>query len=218
MSIFKKIFNKVNKEKNAKNDINNVPDLIIEKTEDNMYIPCRKCSGFYKIRDGRFGLFAGCSNYPNCTSTLSVPDFVLTYLKIYGLNIYSWKRVCYKCQKNTNVFSYFLNYELVNADDFFSSFFGIGLGDLEYIDNILSERISTVKMRYSKTTNSKYMANTCEHCGALQGRNYVVDDPHEIIRELWHDRGMDKYLYMRLEIEENEQLRNVINNIYSNML
>ena len=49
------------------------------------------------------------------------------------------------------------------------------------------------KSSMSNTTHSPYMANTCIHCGALQGRNYVVEDPHEIIEELWHSRGMDKF-------------------------
>ena len=32
---------------------------------------CPRCGGFLKIRSGRYGLFYGCSNYPNCRYTES---------------------------------------------------------------------------------------------------------------------------------------------------
>lgn len=178
-------------------------------------VPCNQCNGHYKVRDGKYGMFAGCSNYPTCKSTLKLPDLVLKYLEIYGLNIYRWDKECYKCGKKTPVYSYYLDYDLAELDEIFSM--GgptVGLGDLSYIDELLSKQIPAIQMRYSRTTNSKYMANTCEHCGALQGRNYVVDDPHEIIGELWHDRGMEKYLYRHLEIENTAPLAKDIRQLY----
>jgi hypothetical protein len=34
-----------------------------------------------------------------------------------------------------------------------------------------------VKFSYSKTVNARYWANTCEHCGALQGDFFLYNEP-----------------------------------------
>lgn len=188
---------------------------LLKKIE--VLIPCASCSGgHYKVREGKYGIFAGCSRYPTCKSTLSLPDLVLKYIQLYGLKIYHWDKQYYKCGQTTTVYSYYLDYDLADLDEVFSM--GgptVGLGDLSYVDEWLSRQIPTIRMRYSNTTRSKYMANTCEHCGALQGRNYVVDDPHEIIGELWHERGMDKFLYTRLELKDVSSIVQDIKRIYA---
>ncbi|MCU5528979.1 hypothetical protein OCA94_27135, partial [Bacillus cereus] len=33
----------------------------------------------------------------------------------------------------------------------------------------------------------------CIYCNALQGKNYVVDDPHEIFGDLYIQKCMEKY-------------------------
>lgn len=171
-----------------------------------MRIKCKQCDGFYKLREGRFGVFAGCSNYPHCRSTLQLYELAQAFIQAYGLKIYCWERVCWKCGKATPVYSYFLDYELEEVDEFLGSYGPIGLGDLQYVDQILVKEIATIQLRYSKTTRSAYMANTCVHCGALQGRNYVVNDPHEIIEALWHTRAMDKYLCKTIRVEDSTPL------------
>jgi hypothetical protein len=100
-------------------------------------------------------------------------EFVQAFIKEHGINIYRWEKDCWKCGKRTQVFSYYLNYELEELDEDLGSYEPIGLGDLDHIDQLLGREFSSIKMRYSNTTKSKYMANTCVHCGALQGRNYV---------------------------------------------
>jgi hypothetical protein len=147
---------------------------------------------------------------------LNLPDLVLKYIQNYGLNIYRREKECYKCKKKTPVYSYYLDYDLADLDELFSM--GgptVGLGDLSYVDELLSKQIPTIQLRYSNTTKSKYMANTCEHCGALQGRNYVVDDPHEIIGELWHDRDMEKFLYTNIQIKNITPLKIEIKQLYA---
>lgn len=153
------------------------------------FIPCNMCNGGYVLHIGKYGAFARCYNFPKCKSILKLPDFVLKYIDLYGIRIYRWNKKCYKCGNITPVYSYYLNYELERFDDtIFAEFKEIGLGDIKYVDKILSSKIPTIEMCYSYTTNSQYMANICEHCSALQGRNYVVDDPHEIIEELWFQK------------------------------
>ena len=218
MSLFRRFFNKT--EKTVREEQTVVAPASQAQSHTSSFtqiqIPCDKCNGFYRIRDGKYGMFAGCSNYPNCKSTLNLPDIILKYIENYGLKVYRWEKACYKCGKLTPVYSYYLSYDLEDLDEIFSM--GgptVGLGDLSYIDELLSQEIPSIKVRYSKTTNSKYMANTCEHCGALQGRNYVVDDPHEIISELWHNHGMEKYLFKWLEIKDLTPLKKDIKRLYS---
>lgn len=181
-----------------------------------MEIGCKQCNGHYKLRDGKFGVFAGCSNYPRCKSTMKLFEIVQTFIQERGINIYRWEKVCWKCGKPTPVYSYYLDYELEELDEYLSSCGTVGLGDLTYIDQLLAKEIPSIQLRYSNTTKSKYMANTCTHCGALQGRNYVVDDPHEIIGELWHDHNMVKYLYKTIHLENIAAVIPDLQRIYSN--
>lgn len=220
MGLFKNLF------KNRKEAEIQQPVFVPEKTDiskqekisspTEIILICNNCNGHYKVREGKYGIFAGCSNYPSCKSTLNLVDLVLQYIRTYGLNIYRWSKECYKCGNETQVYSYYLDYDLADLDELFSM--GgptVGLGDLDYVDEMLSKQIPSIQMRYSNTTKLKYMANTCEHCGALQGKNYVVDDPHEIIGELWHDRGMNKFLFQTIKFEDTTPLKNDIRRIYS---
>ena len=131
-----------------------------EPTNVEIRIPCGVCRGYYKVREGKYGVFAGCSNYPSCRSTLNLPDLVLKYIQLYGLNIYCWNRKCYKCGKETAVYSYYLDYDLADLDEFFSM--GgptVGLGDLSYVDELLSKQIPTIQLRYSNTTKELSINN-----------------------------------------------------------
>ena len=178
-------------------------------------ILCPKCDGYFILKDGKFGTFAGCSNFPKCKETKKIYQLVLDYIKNNGINIYKWEKNCWKCKQNTSVFSYFLTYELQFIDEYFNMAFGtIGLGDIFYVDKLLSEHIPTIKRMYSNTTKSYSIANTCEHCGALQGRNFVVDDPHEIMNELF-SRGMNKYYYATLPIEDISNIEKGIKYLFT---
>lgn len=41
-----------------------------------MEVKCRNCDGVYRLRSGKFGVFAGCSHFPNCRSTMKLPAFL----------------------------------------------------------------------------------------------------------------------------------------------
>lgn len=165
-------------------------------------IKCSNCNGHYVIREGKYGTFAGCSEYPHCKSTRKIYELAHMFISKYGMNLYGWQKTCWKCKQDTMVYSYFLYYELKEIDNIFSSVHGIGIGDIPCIDKIISNKYPTVEMRYSSTTQSKYMANICMHCKSLQGRNYVVDDPHEIMTDLFHDHTMEKYLVENIKLTE----------------
>ncbi len=169
-----------------------------------MKIKCNVCDGFYTVREGKYGLFGGCSKFPNCKSTLRISDLIFNFFVIKGINIYKWEKECYRCKNMTFVYSYFLYYELEELDEIFSINHGMGIGDISWIDNHLTQQIKTIKKCFSKTTSSSYIANTCSNCDALQGRNYVVSDPHEIITDLWHDHTMYKYLHKNIPVTNND--------------
>lgn len=177
-------------------------------------ITCKKCTGHYVLRNGKNGQFAGCSHFPQCNATLSIDRLVMEFLNQYGLPIYGWKKRCWKCGSATKVYSYYLDYELADVSDEFTSCEPIGLGDLSEVDAWLSKQFPTIQSRFSQTAGRRYMANTCEHCSALQGRNYVVDDPHEIIEELWHSRGMEPYKIDTHKVEETPQLKKELKKLF----
>lgn len=181
-----------------------------------MKIDCNNCSGHYILRAGKFGEFGGCCNYPNCNSTIKLHELIFRFFIKKGIHVYKWERECYKCKQDADVYSYFLFYQLEELDDGYGSTHGLGIGDVSWIDNWLKSNIPTVKDCYSKFINSTYTANTCQHCGALQGKNYVVDDPHEIMNELFHEKSMDNFLYSTITIKETDTgLRNEFYRIFS---
>ena len=169
-----------------------------------MKIHCNDCSGYYGMKTGKYGEFGGCSNYPNCTSTIKLHDLVFRFFVEEGICVYKWKKGCYKCKKKTDVYSYFLYYQLEKLDESYSAAHGLGIGDVTWIDNYLKDNISTIKDCYSRITNSVYTANTCQHCGSLQGKNYVVDDPHEIMTELFQEKSMNKFLHSRIRAKDTD--------------
>ena len=180
-----------------------------------MKIRCRQCAGYYKVRDGKFGVFAGCSNYPACRSTLKLHELVMAYIQEKGIRIYRWNKVCWKCGKETPVYSYYLGYELEELDEYLGSFGMVGLGELPCVDQILEKEIPSIQPRYSNTIKSRYTANTCIHCGAMQGRNYVVEDPHEIMDELMFHHDMEKYYDRTIRMEDYSPLIPYLRSIYS---
>jgi hypothetical protein len=64
---------------------------------------------------------------------------------------------CWKCRRSTAVFAW-------GAESWSTS-------------QPPDPRPRTVQLRYSKTTESRYWANVCEHCGALQGDMFLHNEP-----------------------------------------
>lgn len=174
------------------------------KKSDRKKIRCTKCDGYYEIKDGKYGAFGGCSNFPKCKSTLNFHQLIHDFFRENGYQIYRWKRECWKCSRQTDVYSYYLLYELAQSYPFFDSFSGIGLSDLPSLDNYLCELLENISSSYSRTVNDHYVANHCQYCGALQGYNYVVEDPHEIFGDLIIKNNMDKYLFTTIPFQTIE--------------
>lgn len=181
-----------------------------------MKIQCSDCDGYYTLKSGKYGEFGGCSNYPKCTSTIKLHDLVFQFFIEDGIQVFKWERTCYSCNKKTDVYSYFLFYQLEKLDKTYTAAHGLGIGDVSWIDNYLKNRILTIKNCYSKYINATYTANTCQHCGRLQGKNYIVDDPHEIFTELFHEKSMHKFFHTSIAVNETDtELRNEFMKIFS---
>ncbi|MDA2385409.1 topoisomerase DNA-binding C4 zinc finger domain-containing protein [Bacillus cereus] len=156
-------------------------------------VKCNDCSGFYILRSSDYGEFGGCTNFPKCKSKLSKSKFILSFIKENGINIYKWEKKCWKCGKNTEVYSYYLHYQLLKSSVNATALVFAGIGYIQSIDNYLTNKYPSIQLKYSKTINSGYIANTCIHCNALQGKNYIVDDPHEIFDDMYIQKCMEKY-------------------------
>lgn len=167
---------------------------------------CLKCNGTYLIRHGKYGFFGGCSNYPKCKSTYPAYKMALGFFVENGVNIYSWQKQCWKCGKDIPVYTYFLNCDLQKLSSLFNDIQNVGIGDFKYLDKVLEKKYSSVKIQYSRTVKTKYMANNCVYCKSIQGRNYVVEDPHEIMNDLYDEKpyvAMQKHTVGKIEVSEN---------------
>lgn len=191
-------------------------------------IKCEKCKSNVVIRNGKFGAFGGCSSYPKCNYTINLNnlkkklvDEIYNYLENSGINIYAWKVECWKCQKETTVYTYFLNRQLNknldNLNDLIAFNGTLGIGDIDEIDQYLQSKIPTIKNKFSKTKQSSSISNTCEHCGSLQGRWFVVDDPHEIMYEMHHnpDEFDKNYIFCKVKPSEIENSKEWIGQMVS---
>lgn len=86
--------------------------------------------------------------------------------------VYKWSKECYNCGKETPIVSY----------DFAVNY-NYHLGDIDRLDRAIMQRYSFVKRVFSKTRNQQVIANTCMHCGALQGNFYIIEDLIELAED-----------------------------------
>ena len=89
---------------------------------------------------------------------------------IKEIPIHKWSKKCWKCQEETPIVSYFLTVD--------SSY---NIGDIEKLDKVLMQRYPFVKKIFSKTMGKEVIANTCIHCGSLQGNWFVMEDLFDIV-------------------------------------
>ena len=62
------------------------------------YIKCPSCGCVLVRRNGQYGEFVGCSNYPKCTYTQNLSDFDYDELKLINYPIFTgYKGECNRC-------------------------------------------------------------------------------------------------------------------------
>lgn len=180
--------------------------ITFNKTNSMLHsIKCKLCSGHYVSKQGKSGAFFGCSNFPECKSTIDYNGFVSLVFAKEGISVYRWNRECWKCNRMIPVYSYYLNYTLNAYSDSTQAVFSnnnYGLGYNKPLDEMIAKDIPTLKMSHSKTEDVDYIANRCEFCDAMQGRYFIVDEPEEIEDDL-EERLMDKYFYKKYDFRKD---------------
>ena len=184
------------------------------------FFKCKKCDGKYKLRDGKFGLFYGCSNYPKCKSTNSIADLTYDILLENGMAIYELESEFWKFHKPIKIISYFPYFDFCAIDPNLINIDGLSilrLSVLETIDEKLQNDYFHIKKMYSKKAGYSYVANTCHHCGALQGSTMSLQNAFEKLNEAFETEGIDRYITERLVINENvlsrEEWRQIVNEL-----
>ncbi len=153
------------------------------------------------IKLGQYGLFAACDNFPNCRNTIRLNKFLYEVLKKDGINIYGWEYKCWKCGKNTKVYTYLINKQLKSYMGEHTELGSLGLDTLPPVDQYLKKNYKTINKNFSKTLNTYCTSNNCAHCNALIGNHFIVEDPHDIFDD-WMEGNLDKYLVENIPFDK----------------
>lgn len=105
--------------------------------------------------------------------------------------IFKWFKECWKCQKETPI----VTYDLTLGYNFH-------LGDIEKLDKIVMEKYPFVKRTFSKTRGTQVIANTCVHCGSLQGNWFILEDIIDMVYSQDMNELIDIVLPNNLTVED----------------
>jgi hypothetical protein len=111
--------------------------------------------------------------------------------KMVEIPIYKWKHDCWKCKKETDMVSYD-----------FVFLYNHSIGDIKKLDEILLRKYSFVKNIYSKTQRKMVIANTCIHCGSLQGNFFVGKELMDMQYVEDMDKSIDMNILNKLQFED----------------
>lgn len=182
------------------------PNNVIYKNYNTpMKTKCESCDGHYVFRQGKFGNFFGCSNFPKCRNTKSFTTLPYLILKRNGINIYELERICWKCKKKIKIRSYFPQIDFILADPEFAQLYDfkdIRLSALDSLDNYMSEKYDEIMIKYSKTIECEYMANTCPYCKSLQGIHFLSTETYENLLQKVMSGEIEKYIVENVKIND----------------
>lgn len=152
----------------------------------------------------------------------SIADFDewLPHYQTLGFNVYSslfWiaqgVQNCWKCKKETFVFSFLLPPNFLYFDFgeewqpeeekewmWLPAEFSGFVFDITWIDEHALKEISRFsknryKVGYSKTADSKYYMNHCLECGAKQGDFFMYNEPNGTFNPFEHKNDLKLYRY-----------------------
>ncbi len=154
---------------------------------ENIHLSSNKCckcnTGHFVIRNGKKGLFGGCSNFPSCKNSMNIENITYDILKRTGFNLYQIETRCWKCNTEISVLSYFpvLDNSILNK---LLELQGIVLGSHDKIDAYLERKYSTLQNRYSNTAHRNYVSNVCPHCNMIQGMNMKIAELYAFLEQL----------------------------------
>ncbi len=119
--------------------------------------------------------------------------------------VYRLMKECYKCRKQTSVLTYIVfddgtdedvvfpwdNERLLENQHIFShmqdpsiEYYGLKVvGDDDRLDHLLMKKFpNKIQCKYSRVQQRSYPMNLCDHCGAIQGWNYIYRQVNEMIK------------------------------------
>lgn len=169
-------------------------------------LPCPSCGSPMVLRQGRYGLFFGCSTFPRCRGTLSVAEGTYRMLQTEGLALYQAERPCWKCGEPLRVYSYFplldLRAQAPGLGERLEPLRAIRLSALPTLDRFLQGRYSTLGQRYSRKAGFSYLANLCPRCQALQGSQMTLGPVYEQLRRLAEQGKLAGQIQERIPVGE----------------
>lgn len=124
--------------------------------------------------------------------------------------VYSFGKECYRCHHNTNILTYIIFSDnpsedvhypwdkkrliknqtmeqvLAHMKDPSIEFYALDVVGINanYDKLLMAKYPEHFKKTYSQTQKRSYIMNTCEHCGAGQGWNYVYRRVNELIKNM----------------------------------
>lgn len=124
-----------------------------------------------------------------------------------SFRVYRLEKPCYRCGKSTSVYTYIKFDDGSNEDlvfpwdkprllehqDLFAhlqdpsiEYYGLKvIGEDEALDRLLMEQFpQKIQPRYSKVQKRTYPMNLCDHCGAIQGWNYIYRQVNELVADM----------------------------------
>jgi 5-methylcytosine-specific restriction endonuclease McrA len=109
-----------------------------------------------------------------------VKDTAQKLSAIKEIPIFRWSNNCWKCGKETPI----VTYNLEVNDSYL-------IGDIPRLDETLAKRYHFVKKTFSRTMRREVVANTCIHCGSLQGNWFTMED---LLEKLTDEEDMTKLI------------------------
>ncbi len=194
---------------NHMNNPEKYPDPSQEKGKKNgvacTNIHCSSCdNGYYVRRTGQYGDFFGCSKFPKCKNTKSISDITYSLLKENGINIYEVEKPCWKCKKHIKIRSYFPQIDLMMVEPSLAgigNLYAVKLSVIPTLDEILSQKYNTIRVKESKKAGFSYMANICPHCDALQGSQMTLCDVYDFLEERLRNQEISPYLIDKIVVD-----------------
>lgn len=169
-------------------------------------LPCPECGKPMVLRNGRYGLFFGCSAFPACRCTLSLAEGTYRLLRRKGLALYTVSRPCWKCGQSLRVRSYFPYFDLTEllsgAEELLQPLKAVRLSTLPTLDVYLQRRFENLAERYSKKAGFSYVANICPHCNMLQGSQMTLGEVCDTLEAAAQAGELSAYVEERIPLTD----------------
>lgn len=199
---------------------------VVEDAKDKLnkmgYIKYKKESDIWRIYILKSIDFCDINQYVQDDPNDNFFDIVYQHLLNYGIKIYQYKKRCWKCHSETDIYTYFLGKQLeqelgrnymparyfIERNDLFDK---IGIGSIAQLDEYLSCMYPQIQKRFSKEMNQKYYMCCCHHCGAHQGINFTVYRPEELIHRVINLKELETNV---IDIQKAGITQDMIKRIY----